>query len=126
MLKNHILSHSNKRPFTCTHCNFRYTIFLSKRLAPIYGWHCSVCSFKTKGNLTKHMKSKSHTKNYYLRRAAYSNGSSSSSTHQSESESEMESSGECLGKVHKIRLVFSAKSSKCVTMAHFKYNRQYA
>ena len=41
MLKKHIRTHSNFRPYTCGHCNF---------------------SFKTKGNLTKHMKSKAHYK----------------------------------------------------------------
>ncbi len=41
MLKKHIRSHSDFRPYTCRHCNF---------------------SFKTKGNLTKHMKSKAHHK----------------------------------------------------------------
>ncbi|KAI5712768.1 hypothetical protein M8J75_010999 [Diaphorina citri] len=41
MLKKHIKSHSDVRLYTCTFCNF---------------------SFKTKGNLTKHMKSKAHFK----------------------------------------------------------------
>ena len=41
MLKKHIRTHSNFRPYTCRYCNF---------------------SFKTKGNLTKHMKSKAHHK----------------------------------------------------------------
>ena len=41
MLKKHIRTHSNFRPYTCKYCNF---------------------SFKTKGNLTKHMKSKAHHK----------------------------------------------------------------
>ncbi|XP_039279578.1 uncharacterized protein LOC111053115 [Nilaparvata lugens] len=41
MLKKHIRTHTDVRPFTCKHCNF---------------------SFKTKGNLTKHMKSKAHFK----------------------------------------------------------------
>ncbi|KAL0961971.1 hypothetical protein UPYG_G00334030 [Umbra pygmaea] len=41
MLRKHIRTHSDVRPFHCTHCNF---------------------SFKTKGNLTKHMKSKAHSK----------------------------------------------------------------
>ncbi len=41
MLKKHIRSHSDFRPYTCRHCNF---------------------AFKTKGNLTKHMKSKAHHK----------------------------------------------------------------
>jgi hypothetical protein len=41
MLKKHIRTHSNFRPYTCKHCNF---------------------AFKTKGNLTKHMKSKTHHK----------------------------------------------------------------
>ncbi|XP_055686045.1 uncharacterized protein LOC129791733 isoform X2 [Lutzomyia longipalpis] len=41
MLKKHIRTHTNIRPYTCQYCAF---------------------SFKTKGNLTKHMKSKSHAK----------------------------------------------------------------
>lgn len=41
MLRKHIRTHSDIRPFHCTQCNF---------------------SFKTKGNLTKHMKSKAHSK----------------------------------------------------------------
>ncbi|XP_037968333.2 uncharacterized protein LOC105389308 isoform X1 [Plutella xylostella] len=41
MLKKHIRTHTDVRPYTCTHCQF---------------------SFKTKGNLTKHMKSKAHYK----------------------------------------------------------------
>ena len=41
MLKKHIRTHSNFRPYHCKHCNF---------------------AFKTKGNLTKHMKSKTHHK----------------------------------------------------------------
>ncbi|XP_072227282.1 zinc finger protein 40 [Leuresthes tenuis] len=41
MLRKHIRTHSDVRPFHCVHCNF---------------------SFKTKGNLTKHMKSKAHRK----------------------------------------------------------------
>ncbi|XP_044737844.1 uncharacterized protein LOC123299640 isoform X2 [Chrysoperla carnea] len=41
MLKKHIRTHSDVRPYTCRQCNF---------------------SFKTKGNLTKHMKSKAHYK----------------------------------------------------------------
>ncbi|XP_060045341.1 zinc finger protein 40 [Erinaceus europaeus] len=41
MLKKHIRTHTDVRPYHCTHCNF---------------------SFKTKGNLTKHMKSKTHSK----------------------------------------------------------------
>ncbi|KAF4523486.1 hypothetical protein B566_EDAN004555 [Ephemera danica] len=41
MLKKHIRTHTDVRPFTCKHCSF---------------------SFKTKGNLTKHMKSKAHYK----------------------------------------------------------------
>lgn len=104
MLKKHIRTHSNDRPYTCTHCNFRYCMFFkTKQKAVGIGWHCFSCSFKTKGNLTKHMKSKSHTKNYYVKSAASSNSgsSSSSSAQQSESESgdesEMESSGECQG-----------------------------
>lgn len=40
ILKKHIRTHSNDRPFTCLSCNY---------------------SFKTKGNLTKHMKSKAHS-----------------------------------------------------------------
>ncbi|KAM3967667.1 LOW QUALITY PROTEIN: zinc finger protein schnurri [Aphomia sociella] len=39
--KKHIRTHTDVRPYTCTHCAF---------------------SFKTKGNLTKHMKSKAHYK----------------------------------------------------------------
>ncbi|XP_063616527.1 uncharacterized protein LOC134789808 isoform X1 [Cydia splendana] len=41
MLKKHIRTHTDVRPYTCVHCAF---------------------SFKTKGNLTKHMKSKAHFK----------------------------------------------------------------
>ncbi|XP_039978688.1 zinc finger protein 40 isoform X3 [Xiphias gladius] len=41
MLRKHIRTHSDVRPYHCLHCNF---------------------SFKTKGNLTKHMKSKAHSK----------------------------------------------------------------
>ncbi|CAG9860163.1 unnamed protein product [Phyllotreta striolata] len=69
MLKKHIRTHSNERPYTCSHCNF---------------------SFKTKGNLTKHMKSKSHSKN-----STNGNGSSSSSAQQSaqSSDSDTEDSG---------------------------------
>ncbi|KAI5235155.1 Zinc Finger Protein 40 [Manis pentadactyla] len=41
MLKKHIRTHTDVRPYHCSYCNF---------------------SFKTKGNLTKHMKSKTHSK----------------------------------------------------------------
>ncbi|XP_035659002.1 transcription factor HIVEP3-like [Branchiostoma floridae] len=41
MLKKHIRTHTDVRPYHCKYCNF---------------------SFKTKGNLTKHMKSKAHSK----------------------------------------------------------------
>uniref|UniRef100_A0AAQ4R9K2 Transcription factor HIVEP3 n=1 Tax=Gasterosteus aculeatus aculeatus TaxID=481459 RepID=A0AAQ4R9K2_GASAC len=41
MLKKHIRTHTDARPHICKHCNF---------------------AFKTKGNLTKHMKSKAHGK----------------------------------------------------------------
>lgn len=41
MLKKHIRTHTDVRPYRCNYCNF---------------------SFKTKGNLTKHMKSKAHSK----------------------------------------------------------------
>ncbi|XP_041831176.1 transcription factor HIVEP2a [Melanotaenia boesemani] len=41
MLKKHIRTHTDVRPFVCKFCNF---------------------AFKTKGNLTKHMKSKAHMK----------------------------------------------------------------
>ncbi|CAG9796509.1 unnamed protein product [Diatraea saccharalis] len=46
MLKKHIRTHTDVRPYTCVHCSFRF----------------SYSSFKTKGNLTKHMKSKAHYK----------------------------------------------------------------
>nr|XP_015924919.1 uncharacterized protein LOC107452830 isoform X2 [Parasteatoda tepidariorum] len=41
MLKKHIRTHTDLRPYKCNHCSF---------------------AFKTKGNLTKHMKSKAHHK----------------------------------------------------------------
>ncbi|XP_072037837.1 LOW QUALITY PROTEIN: uncharacterized protein [Amphiura filiformis] len=41
MLKKHIRTHTDMRPYQCSICNF---------------------AFKTKGNLTKHMKSKAHSK----------------------------------------------------------------
>uniref|UniRef100_UPI00358F517F transcription factor HIVEP2-like n=1 Tax=Myxine glutinosa TaxID=7769 RepID=UPI00358F517F len=44
MLRKHIRSHSDLRPFRCSSCCF---------------------AFKTKGNLTKHMKSKAHSKKYH-------------------------------------------------------------
>ncbi|RUS83544.1 hypothetical protein EGW08_008723, partial [Elysia chlorotica] len=44
MLKKHLRTHTDLRPYHCRHCRF---------------------SFKTKGNLTKHMKSKSHQKKCY-------------------------------------------------------------
>lgn len=41
MLKKHIRTHTDLRPYACSHCTF---------------------SFKTKGNLTKHLRSKAHYK----------------------------------------------------------------
>uniref|UniRef100_A0AAR5PUK6 C2H2-type domain-containing protein n=2 Tax=Dendroctonus ponderosae TaxID=77166 RepID=A0AAR5PUK6_DENPD len=75
MLKKHIRTHSNDRPYSCSHCNFR----------------TSLCSFKTKGNLTKHLKSKAHTKNY----SATSSGSGSSTrlSMSQSSESDTDDSG---------------------------------
>lgn len=48
MLKKHIRTHTDVRPYTCKMCSFRSNSVLY--------------SFKTKGNLTKHMKSKTHYK----------------------------------------------------------------
>ncbi|KAK4884646.1 hypothetical protein RN001_000917 [Aquatica leii] len=69
MLKKHIKTHTNDRPFTCNHCNF---------------------SFKTKGNLTKHMKSKAHTKNYA---ASSSSNSSAPQSGTQSSDSDTDDSG---------------------------------
>ena len=42
LLKKHVQTHSNLRPYTCKYCNF---------------------AFKTKSNLTKHINSKTHYQN---------------------------------------------------------------
>lgn len=66
-LKKHIRTvHSDVRPYTCQHCMFRYsingikTIFASGMI--FMHFISSFNSFKTKGNLTKHMESKAHFK----------------------------------------------------------------
>lgn len=56
-----------------------------------FKFRTSLCSFKTKGNLTKHLKSKAHTKNY----SATSSGSGSSTrlSMSQSSESDADDSG---------------------------------
>ncbi|XP_011505415.1 PREDICTED: transcription factor HIVEP3 isoform X1 [Ceratosolen solmsi marchali] len=82
MLKKHIRTHTNLRPYRCTLCAF---------------------SFKTKGNLTKHMKSKAHRKKCIESRilytkettgAQYQNSTDDSSTSEEESEFEAEAESE--------------------------------
>lgn len=86
MLKKHIRTHSNDRPYTCSHCNFRYTLYICNDTPRLI---INFRSFKTKGNLTKHMKSKSHTKNY----TATSSGSSTALSMSQSSESDTDDSG---------------------------------
>jgi hypothetical protein len=83
--------------FQVCHTTCQITVFVEKfdSSVKVTDSFFSVRSFKTKGNLTKHMKSKAHTKNY----AASGSGSSTqqSGTQSSESDTEdsgMDSSGE--------------------------------
>lgn len=66
-LKKHIRTvHSDVRPYTCQHCMFRYstpsTVIPIKKLDNVLIHFSNHRSFKTKGNLTKHMESKAHYK----------------------------------------------------------------
>ena len=57
MLKKHIRTHTNVRPFTCKYCNFS---FKTKVILALCVTEFSFPPFQ--GNLTKHMKSKTHSK----------------------------------------------------------------
>lgn len=61
MLKKHIRTHSDVRPYTCQHCLFRFVCCASVSFR-LLTFSNPINSFKTKGNLTKHMKSKAHYK----------------------------------------------------------------